>query len=97
MVSAPCYPVFTLFLLTLQRVTNKRPLTRKWSGTSLIEIEARFLDVLLTVHLSINLVNDPTRRAILLFYNTFITVLYMFRAMSCSSSGGQIELIQHLV
>jgi len=29
--------------------------------------------------------------------NTFITVLYMFRATSCSSSGGQILLIQHLV
>jgi len=32
-----------------------------------------------------------------LFYNTFITVLYMFRATSCSSSGGKILLIQHLV
>jgi hypothetical protein len=32
-----------------------------------------------------------------LFYNKFITVLYMFRATSCSSSGGQIVLIQHLV
>jgi hypothetical protein len=31
--------------------------------------------------------------------NTFITILYMymFRAISCSSSGGQIVLIQHLV
>ena len=38
-----------------------------------------------------------TWRAILLFYNTFITVLYMFRATSCSSSGGRIVLIQHLV
>ena len=39
----------------------------------------------------------PTWRIILLFYNTFITVLYMFRATPCSSSGGQIVLIQHLV
>ena len=39
----------------------------------------------------------PTWRTIPLFYNTFITVLYMFRATSCSSSGGQIVLIQHLV
>jgi len=32
-------------------------------------------------------------------FNIFITVLYMymFRAISCSSSGGQIILIQHLV
>ena len=32
-------------------------------------------------------------------FNTFITILYMymFPAISCSSSGGQIVLIQHLV
>jgi hypothetical protein len=32
-------------------------------------------------------------------FNTFITILYMymFRAISCSSSGGQIVLTQHLV
>ena len=32
-------------------------------------------------------------------FNTFITILYMymFRAISCSSSGGQTVLIQHLV
>jgi len=39
----------------------------------------------------------PTWRTITLFYNTFISVLYMFRATSCSSSGGQIVLIQRLV
>ena len=39
----------------------------------------------------------PTWHTTLLFYNTFITVLYMFRATSSSSSGGQIVLIQHLV
>jgi hypothetical protein len=33
------------------------------------------------------------------FCNTFIIILYMymFRAISCSSSGGQIVIIQHLV
>ena len=30
-------------------------------------------------------------------FNTLITILYMFRAISCSSSGGKIVLIQHLV
>jgi len=25
-----------------------------------------------------------------LYYNTFITVIYMFRSTSCSSSGGQL-------
>ena len=39
----------------------------------------------------------PTWRTIVLFYNTFITVLYIFRPTSCSSSEGQIVLIQHLV
>jgi len=32
----------------------------------------------------------PTWCTTTLFYNTFITVLYIFRATSCSSSGGQI-------
>ena len=42
------------------------------------------------------LVNDQLDAQI---YNTFITILYMymFRAISCSSSGGQIVLIQNLV
>jgi len=33
----------------------------------------------------------------ILYYNTFIIFLYMFRALLCSSSGGQIVLVQHLV
>jgi hypothetical protein len=53
-----------------------------------------FFYVLLTVHLSITLVNDQLDAQI---FNTFITILYIFRAISCSSSGGQIVLIQHLV
>jgi len=32
-----------------------------------------------------------------LFYNKFIICLYMFRALLCSSSGGQNCIIQHLV
>jgi len=53
-------------------------------------------DFSLTVLLSITLVNDQLDAQIL---NTFITIFYMhmFRAISCSSSGGQILLIQHLV
>ena len=49
------------------------------------------------ITLCFNFSKWPTWRTILLFYNTFIKVLYMFRATSCSSSGGQIVLIQHLV
>ena len=46
--------------------------------------------------IKINLSQWPTWCTI---FNTFITVLYMymFRAISCSSSGDQIVLIQHLV
>jgi hypothetical protein len=53
-------------------------------------------DVSLTVHLSITLPNVQLEAQI---FNTFITILYMYmsRAISCSSSGGQIILIQHLV
>ena len=45
----------------------------------------------LTVHLSITLDKDQLGVQI---FNTFITILYvyMFRAISCSSSGGQIAL-----
>jgi len=42
------------------------------------------------------LVNDQLDAQI---FNAFITILYvyMFRAMSCSSSGGQTVLTRHLV
>ena len=33
----------------------------------------------------------------ILYFNTFIIFLYMFRALLCSSSGGQILLVRHLV
>ena len=55
--------------------------------------------VLLTVqHPVTTLGKWPTWWAITL-YNTFtiIIIIYMFRAALCSSSGGQIVLIQHLV
>ena len=44
----------------------------------------------------VTLANDQLDAQI---FNTFITILYMymFRAISCSSSGGQIVLIQNLV
>ena len=55
-----------------------------------------FVYVSLTVLPTITLSNDQLDAQIL---NIFITILYMymFRAISCSSSGGQIVLIQHLV
>jgi len=53
-------------------------------------------NVSLAVHLSITLANDQLDAQII---NTFITILYMymFRTIPCSSSGGKIVLIQHLV
>ena len=51
-----------------------------------------FFCVSLTFHLSITLAKDqlPMHKV----FNTFITILYMYmvRAISCSSSGGQIVL-----
>ena len=48
-----------------------------------------FCDISLTLHLSITSANEQLDAQI---FNTFITILYMFRAISCSSSGGQIVL-----
>jgi hypothetical protein len=48
------------------------------------------LDDCLTVHRSITLVDFQldAQNSYLCIYNTFIKILYMFRALSCSSSGG---------
>jgi len=51
--------------------------------------------ILLAVHLVMILGKWPTWR-IILFY-VFTSVLYMFRATSCSSSGESIVSVQHLV
>jgi len=49
------------------------------------------LDDWLKVHLSISSVNfqlDAQHSLFIYIYNTFIKILYMFRALPCSSSGG---------
>jgi hypothetical protein len=48
------------------------------------------LDDWLTVHRNITLVNFQfdAQNSYLFIYNTFIKILYMFRALPCSSSGG---------
>jgi len=48
------------------------------------------LDDWLTMHRSITLVNFQldAQNSYLFLYNTFIKILYMFRALPCSSSGG---------
>ena len=45
--------------------------------------------VLLTVHPNIKIVFFYQLEAQILYFNTFITFLYMFRALLCSSSEGQ--------
>ena len=50
-----------------------------------------FFNVLLTVHVSIILATDQLNAQILVFVK-FVICLYMFRALLCSSSGGQIVL-----
>ena len=49
-----------------------------------------YFDGWLTVHRSITLVDFQldAQNSYLFTYNTFIKILYMFRALPCSSSGG---------
>ena len=49
-----------------------------------------FFNDWLTVHRSITLVDFQVdaKNSYLFTYNTFIKILYIFRALSCSSSGG---------
>ena len=47
--------------------------------------------------MGLTVANDQLDAQFLYIVNTFVTVLYMFRATSCSSSGGHIVLLQHLV
>ena len=46
--------------------------------------------VLLTVHPNIMIVIFYQPDAQILYFNAFITFLYMFRELLCSSSGGQL-------
>ena len=54
-------------------------------------------NILLTVHPNIKVLFFTNLMHKILYFNTFITFLYMFRALLCSSSGGQIVLVQPLV
>jgi hypothetical protein len=53
-------------------------------------VKSEYLDDWLTVHRSITLVNFQldAQNSYLFIYFTFIKILYMFRALPCSSSGG---------
>ena len=58
-------------------------------GCLLISTDRLFLYTLLTVHPDITSGRWPTWCTVFL-YNTFILILYMFRANTCSSSGVQL-------
>ena len=57
---------------------------------SVFTTEAESLDDWLTVHRNITLVDFQldAQNSNLFTYNTFIKILYMFRVLPCSSSGG---------
>jgi len=61
--------------------------TEAWAHSKLCYV---ILDDSLTVHRSITLVDLQldAQNSYLFTYNTFIKILYMFRALLCSSSGG---------
>ena len=54
------------------------------------------LNVLLTMHYDINFI-PVTNLMHKFLYSYNVIILYMFRAVLCSSSGGQIVCIQHMV
>jgi len=85
-----------LSTLTLSSSCLSQLTRRFWSvGSRALEMQPSiYFDVSQTVHLTITLADDQLDAQI---FNTFITILYMymFRAISCSSSGGEIVLIQH--
>ena len=60
---------------------------------------SNILDDWLTVYRSITLVNFQldAQNSYLFIYNTFVKILYMFRALPCSSSGRLILSMQPLV
>ena len=66
------------------------------------EVSAKFC-VLLTVRIGIIQINNQLEAQSLTHTHThiyiyiYISILYMFRAIQCSSSGESIESIQHLV
>jgi len=59
-------------------------------------VTRHLVNVLWTVHLDINF-EAITNLMHKYLYLHNITILYKFRALLCSSSGGQIVYVQHLV
>ena len=70
--------------------------SERWSPHQSLQIAEVFF-VTLTVHPGTTLGKWPTWCTITLYNMFIIIILYMFQATLCSSSGGQIVLLQHLV
>ena len=65
----------------------------------LVQLSSVYEDVFETVHYIIDIFHLPTLMHNLFIhfqYLCYITILDMFRAVTCPSSGGQIVLSQHL-
>jgi len=71
--------------------------TRKQYKYSIVQFYV-FFNTLFAVHLGIILVNDQLDAQFFFFFSCmFIPILYMFRALMCSSSGELIVSTRHLV
>jgi len=93
------YFMITFNIVKIRYLTYYNSLVAKLYYVHKSALNTRIIDffVWLTVHPDTTLGKWPTSCKITL-YNTFITtILYMFWATPCSSSGGRIVLIQHLV
>jgi len=64
-----------------------------------MNVAAKLDDWLTVLHRSITLANFQldAQNSYLFIYNIFIKIRYMFRAIRCSSSGGLIVSMQHLI
>jgi len=85
-------------LRLLRRLLRRKSVTfKRWAARSFGNFfyNAEFY-VLLTVHLGLVLVSNQLDAQFFFSY-MFISILYMFRAPLCSSSGESIVLIRHLV
>ena len=100
-VSAVCVLFKTTYLLRYKITryySSAQPRKRSVQSAiirKLFDVVMRDFYILLTVHLVMILGKWPTSRTVLSY--VFISILYMFRATSCSSSGESNVSIQHLV
>ena len=77
------------FVIRVSQQSSASVSNFEWKGTSFKQ-NSFVLDVWLTVHRGITLVDLQldAQNSYLFTYNTFIKILYMFRALLYSSSGG---------